>query len=109
MNKYIEKATLKIVQRMEQNRKEFVEAKENYRDTGYDQYFKKMNSLDNEYAEFKEFLQIEQKHEVAPQTVIELDRLQRILKDVKSKVDYMEADFPANAHLIGLKNLLREV
>lgn len=33
LNKYIEKATLKIVQRMEQNRKEFVEAEASYSDT----------------------------------------------------------------------------
>lgn len=109
MNKYIEKATLKIVQRMEQNRKEFVEAERSYQDTGYDRYFKKMNMLDEEYKELKEFLRIEPEHEVTPETGIELNRLRRILKDVKSKVYYMEFDFPQNSHLIGLKELLREV
>ena len=48
MNKLIEKATLKIVQRMEQNRKEFAEAQESYGDTGYDKYYNKMDRLDAE-------------------------------------------------------------
>jgi anion-transporting ArsA/GET3 family ATPase len=109
MNKYIEKAMLKIVQRMEQNRKEFVEAERSYQDTGYDRYFNKMNTLDSEYKELKEFLHSEPECAAAPETEIELDRLRMILKNVKSKVYYMEADFPANAHLMGLKELLREV
>lgn len=109
MNKYIEKATLKLVQRMEKNRKEFNEAKDWYNDTGYNRYFKKMEALDSEYEELKEFLHKDQKQEVLPETIIELDRLQRILQNVKNKVYYMEADFPVNSHLIGLKDLLREV
>jgi hypothetical protein len=109
VNRLIEKATLKIVQRMEQNRKDFVEVEASYRDTGYDKYYNKMNRLDAEYKELKEFIHLEETTEALPQTVVELDRLREVLKNIKSKVFYMEADFPANSHLIGLKELLKDI
>jgi hypothetical protein len=109
MNKLIEKATLKIVQRMEQNRKEFVEAEASYSDTGYDKYYNKMIRLDTEYNELKDFMHLETTTEALPQTIVELDRLREVLKNIKSKVFYMEIDFPANSHLIGLKELLRDI
>jgi hypothetical protein len=109
MNKYIEKATLKIVQRMEQNRKELNEAKESYNDSGYDRYLKKMEQLDKEYEEFKEFLHIQEPDNSLTKANLEIDRLQRILATIKNKIFYMEADFPANTHIIGLKDLLRDI
>ncbi|QAT43459.1 hypothetical protein [Aminipila luticellarii] len=108
MNKHIEKATLKIIERMEKNRHEYNEAKEWLDDTGYDRYYKKMERLDAEYEELKNFINPEPEGATAAE-LIELDRLRRTLKDVKSKVFYMECDFPSSSHLIGLKDLLRDV
>jgi putative IMPACT (imprinted ancient) family translation regulator len=109
VNKLIEKATLKIVQRMEQNRKEFVEAEASYRDTGYNKYYNKMNRLDVEYKELKDFMHLGETTEVLPQTIVELDRLREVVKNIKSKVFFMEADFPVNSHLVGLKELLKDI
>ena len=41
---------------MEKNREAYVDADRSYRDTGYDRYYNKMNKLDAEYEEFKDFL-----------------------------------------------------
>lgn len=107
MNKYIEKATLKIVQRMEKNRQEHEEMRRNYNDTGYDRYKNKMDDLETEYEELKAFIGI--KEEQNTSELVELERLRNILKNVKNKIYYMECDFPENSHLIGLKGLLREL
>jgi len=106
MNKYIENATLKIVQRMEKNRQEYEELRRNYNDTGYDRYKNKMDALDVEYEEFKAFIGV--KEEQNSSDSLELERLRDILKNIKSKIYYMEFDFPDNSHLIGLKRLLNE-
>ena len=62
-----------------------------------------------EYEELKDFMHLETTTEVLPQTIVELDRLREVLKNIKSKVFYMETDFPANSHLIGLKELLKDI
>jgi archaellum component FlaC len=67
-----------------------------------------MNALDNEYEELKSFLHVEHEDDTTLKMDNELNRLRTLIKNVKSKVEYMEADFPANTHLIGLKELLRE-
>ena len=109
MQKVIENATLKIVQAMEKNRNAYNEADEWYKDTGYNRYWKKMEKIDAEYEELRDFLHPEEKIEVQPETILRCYELERMLKNVKSKVFYMEFDFPANSHIIGLKELLRDI
>jgi len=48
MQNVIENAILKINQEIEKNRKAYIEAKGNYRDTGYDRYLNKMEKRDKE-------------------------------------------------------------
>lgn len=110
MLKEIEKATLKITQAMEKNRIAYAEAEEWYRDTGYDRYFKKMNKLDTEYEQYKNFLHIEDEPNVTQEvrTLKELDELKRVISTVKSKVFYLSQDLPQCAELNTLQDMLRD-
>ncbi len=109
MHKEIEKATLKITQAMEKNRKAYNEAHASYRDTGYDRYYKKMEKLNNEYAELKAFLHTEEKTEVLPGTVKELYELKGKLNSIKSTVEYILTDLPVSSEAIHLKELLMDI
>jgi predicted nuclease with TOPRIM domain len=105
MQKEIEKAVLKITQAMEKNRKEFVEVEGNYRDTGYDRYWNKMQKLDAEYEELRAFIQ--PKQELSQ--IKEMDELQRVVKNIKSKWEHLKSDIPITADSIGIDDLFREL
>lgn len=111
MHKEIEKAILRITQAIEKNRKAYVEADGNYRDTGYDRYWNKMQKLDAEYEELKAFLHPEEKIEVQPDTILKLDELQHSVKNIKSKWDYICQDFnlPATPDVIGINDIFRDI
>ncbi len=105
MQKEIEKAVLKITQAMEKNRKEFVEVEGNYRDTGYDRYWNKMQKLDAEYEELRAFIQ--PKQELSQ--IKEMEELQRIVKNIKSKWEHLKSDIPITADLMGIDDLFKEL
>lgn len=110
MLKEIERATIKITQAMEKNRIAYAEADEWYKDTGYDRYYKKMNKLDAEYDEYKEFLHIEDAPNLAQECskTREIDELRRTISTVKSKLFYLSQDLPQCAELISLRELLMD-
>lgn len=108
MQKVIEKAVIKITQEMERNRKAYNEARGSYNDTGYDRYYNKMTKLDAEYEDLKAFLHPEEKSEV-PEVYRECDELRRMLRNLKSKWQYLRADLPVSADTIGIDDLLRDV
>lgn len=99
MNKTIEKATLKLVQEMEKNRKAYDDAVGSYRDTGYNRYYNKMEKLEKEYEEMKAFLGLD-KHEERERIEAENTRLyaenkelKRFIKEAKSCMDYIHANY----------------
>lgn len=108
MQKVIEKAVIKITQEMERNRKAYNEARGSYNDTGYDRYYNKMAKLDAEYEDLKAFLHPEEKSEV-PEVYRECDELRQMLRNLKSKWQYLRADLPVSADTIGIDDLLRDV
>lgn len=108
MHKEIERAVLKITQAMEKNRKQYVEADDNYRDTGYDRYWNKMQKLDIEYDELKTFLHGE-KIEVTPETIRKLRELQAKVTSVKSKWEILRRDLPASAETCGIDDILKDI
>lgn len=111
MHKEIEKAVLRITQAMEKNRKSYVEAEGSYKDTGYDRYWNKIQKLDAEYEELKAFLHPEEKVEIRPETIRKLDELQRKVKNIKSKWEYLcaELNLPATADVIGINEIFRDI
>lgn len=106
MLKEIEKATIKITQAMEKNRVVYTEAEEWYRDTGYDRYFKKMNKLDKEYEEYRQFLHIKEE----PVSVISHEQeYLDLLKQIKGKWYYLKFDIPVTAESNAIDELLLDV
>lgn len=106
MLKEIEKATIKITQAMEKNRVAYAEAEEWYRDTGYDRYFKKMNKLDEEYEEYKQFLHIKEE----PVSLINHEQeYLDLLKKIKGKWYYLKFDIPVTAESNAIDELLLDV
>lgn len=106
MLKEIERATLKIIRAMEKNRIAYNEAEEWYRDTGYDRYFKKMNKLDKEYEEYKQFLH--PKEESVPSINHEEEYL-NLLKQIKGKWYYLKFDIPVTPESNAIDELLMDV
>lgn len=109
MNKEIERAVLRITQAMEKNRKCYKEANANYKDTGYDRYWNKMEKLDAEYKELEAFLHREEKMEVRPETLGRLDELQRKVKCIKSKWEYLRCDLPDSVDAIGIDEIFKDI
>lgn len=109
MHKEIEKAVLRINKAIAKNRAEYNEADASYRDTGYDRYFNKMNKLDAEYQELLEFLGEDKKTEMSVSDIKELQELRRILKNVKSKWEYLRVELPASSLTVGIDNLLLDI
>lgn len=110
MNKWIENMKLKIVSKMEANRKAFEEAEASYGDTGYDRYYKRMEKLDNEYEELKAFLLDgkEDNEQLLTEIKMENEALRKTLSEVKSKVYYLSKDFPRCSDLINLEDILKQ-
>lgn len=115
MHKEIEKAVLKITQAMEKNRKAYNDAEASYRDSGYDRYFKKMQKLDADYEELKNFInaganeELESKKKVIIEQQLQLDELKNKIKSIKSKIEYISEDLPVSAELVNLKEMLRDL
>lgn len=99
MQKVIENAILKITKAIEKNRKDYCEAKGNYKDTGYDRYYNKMQKLDKEYEELKVFLgvdKIEKSNMLESENTrlyAENKELKRFISEAKSLIDYINADY----------------
>lgn len=99
MQKVIENAVLKITQAMEKNRKAYVEASECYKDTGHDRYWNKMECLEKEYEELKNFLSLnkeENKNALGDQNArlyAENKELKRFISEAKSLMAYIHADY----------------
>lgn len=106
MLKEIESATLKIVKAMEKNRIAYAEADEWYKDTGYDRYFKKMQRLDTEYEEYRQFLHIKDESVAA---ISHEDEYLDLLKQIKSKWYYLKFDIPATPESNAIDKLLLDV
>ncbi len=109
MHKEIEKAVLRITQAMERNRKLYDEADGNYKDTGYDRYWNKMEKLDAEYEELKAFLHQEMRVDVRPETLRKLDELQQKVKSIKSKWDYLRRDLPDTVDTIRIDKIFKDI
>lgn len=110
MHKEIEKAVSKITKVMEKNREAYEEARGSYNDTGYDRYWNKMERLDAEYAELKDFLHTE-KTEVRPETIRKLNELQEKARNIKSKWEFLcrELNLPATADVIGINEIFKDI
>lgn len=109
MNKWLENIKLKIISKMETNRKQYEEADASYKETGYDRYYNKMVKLDKEYEELKEFLNEDKEDDTFKVKYIrENKELLKVIKDVKSKVFYLSKEFPTCAELISLLDILRD-
>lgn len=108
MHKEIEKAVLRITQAMEKNRKAYTEADENYKDTGYDRYWNKMQKLDDEYEELKAFLLPNEEINVNTDT-IKLNELREKVRCIKSKWEYLRADLPYSAESVGIDDVFRDI
>lgn len=99
MQNVIEKAVIKITQEMEKNRKAYNEAADCYRDTGYDRYCNKMERLEKEYEELKNFLGLnKEEDENALETRIvrlyaENKELKKFISEAKSLMTYIHADY----------------
>ena len=109
MHKEIERAVLRITQAMEKNRNNYVEAKEFYRDTGYDRYWNKMQKLDKEYEELELFLHPKEEINVSPETIKKLNELQIKVKNIKSKWEYLRVDLPDSIDSIGIDDLFKDI
>lgn len=104
MLKEIERATLKIIRAMEKNRIAYNQAEECYRDTGYDRFFKKMNKLDKEYDEYKQFL-----HPKEEPSINHEEEYFNLLKKIKGKWYYLKFDIPVTAESNAIDELLMDV
>lgn len=99
MQNAIEKAKIKIEKEMEKNRNAYENAEEFYRDTGYDRYWNKMKRLDEEYDELKSFIGVDKEEsskeqEAENQRLYEENKkLKEFIKDAKSLMDYVHADY----------------
>lgn len=111
MHKEVERAVLRITQAMEKNRKAYLDAEEFYRDTGYDRYWNKMQKLDAEYEELKAFLHPEEKVDVQPETIRNLDELQQKVKSIKSKWEYLcvALNLPTTVDVIGINEIFKDI
>lgn len=109
MHKEIEKAVLHITRAMEKNRKQYMEAEASYRDTGYDRYWNKMQKLDAEYEELNAFISSDKPVEVQHETILKLDELQRKVKSIKSKWEYLRTDLPASAESVGIDEIFKDI
>lgn len=110
MHKEIERAVSRITQAVAKNRNAYAEADKNYRDTGYDRYWNKMQKLDIEYEELNAFfLHPKEKIDVAPETIRKLDELQRNVRCLKSKWEYLRADLPDSSDSVGIDDIFRDI
>lgn len=109
MHKEIEKAVFRITKAMEKNRNAYVEAEESYNDTGYDRYWNKMQKLDIEYEELKAFLHPKEEINISPETIRKLDELQRKVKNIKSKWEYLRIDLPHSVESVGIDELFKDI
>ena len=109
MHKEIERAVLRITQAMEKNRKCYAEAKRSYADTGYDRYLNKMEKLNVEYGELRRFLHPEEKVDAGAETFSKLEELKISIKNIKSKWEYLRADLPVSADVIGIEDIFRDI
>ena len=109
MNKWLENIKLKIISKMETNRKQYEEADASYKETGYDRYYNKMVKLDEEYEELKKFLNVNKEDDTYKAKYIrENKELLNVIKNVKSKVFYLSKELPTCAELINLLDILRD-
>lgn len=111
MNKWIENMKLKIVSKMEANRKAYEEADGSYRDTGYNKYYNKMIRLDKEYEELKAFLLDgkEDDKQLLTQLKNENEVLRKTLIEIKSKVYYLSKQLPRCSELVSLEDMLKNI
>lgn len=104
----IEKAVIKITQEMEKNRKAYCEAEESYGDTGYDQYWNKMQRLDKEYSELKSFIGLDKVDELEKienekiNLYAENKQLKHFILEAKSMIDYIKADYWSDQQVMRL-------
>lgn len=114
MNKHIEKVERykeKVLRpALEKLKEEYEEAKEFYRDTGYDRYYNKMQKCENQIEEIERYLgeSEKEKTEITASEYKELLQLREAMKNVKSKVFYISKELPMCADLINLQDLLRD-
>lgn len=113
MQKVIENAVIKITQAMEKNRNAYVVAQENFNDTGYDRYQKKMDRLDEEYEELRTFIHPKEKDEVSEEVTEkvyqERDEMRQALLNLKSKWQNLKADLPVSVDTIGIDDIFRDI
>ncbi len=114
MNKYVEKVENykeKVMrQALEKLKTEYEEAKDSYRDTGYDKYYKKMQKGEEQIAEIEEYINAGKTEvkQVTTSEYKELLKLRQKMKIVKNKVFYLSKELPMCADLINLQDLLRD-
>lgn len=111
MHKEIEKVVLKMTQVMEKNRIAYNEAHASFCDTGCACYYKKMERLDEEYEELKNFLhrKDEREEEARIEEIREQEELKHLLKQIKGKWEYIKCDLPISSETVGMDDLLRDI
>jgi len=114
MNKHIEKVEQykqKVLEKeLENLRAKYHEAEYSYADTGQDKYFNKMSIYEKQINEIEEYLK--PKDEITLREYKELKNLRWVVKNAKSKVFYIFADWPdglpPHTELINLRDMLRD-
>lgn len=109
MHKEVERAVSRITQAMEKNRKAYADANASYKDTGYDRYWKKMEKLDAEYEELRSFLHPKEEINISAGTIQKLDELQRKVKNIRSKWEYLRSDLPDSVDSVAIDDLFRDI
>ena len=114
MNKTIEKIesykAKQIEKALSKAKSDYENAKDFYRDTGYDRYLKKMNKCEDEIQELEDYLYKDKdcKKDLSTEEYTEYKKIKSDLSCIKSKVDYLSKEFPVNSTLIGLVELLKD-
>lgn len=111
MNKTIERIeaykSTTLQHAIDRAKEEYHEAELNYRDTGYDRYWNKMQKLQQDISELEAY---QEKDLLISQSAIENEKLRakvkELKKELKTKVEYVLAAIPVCAEAVSLKMFL---
>lgn len=88
-------------------KEDYHEAELNYRDTGYDRYWNKMQKLQQDISELEAY---QEKDLLISQSAIENEKMraevEELKKELKTKVEYVLAAIPVCAEAVSLKMFL---
>lgn len=111
MNKTIERIeaykTNTLQHAIDKAKEDYHEAELNYRDTGYDRYWNKMQKLQQDIEELEAYQEREQAiSKAADQSVKLKAEVDELKKELKTKVEYVLAAIPVCSEAVSLKMFL---